>query len=119
MVRVTLSLRWDLNPRPYTNWRVAFEEGWLKSSSVVDKNNVFVRNVFIKTQNYQNVVKFYIQVTEVFRVDPFEGRSDLLRNSLGGDLADAVVADVRRQVAQRRVLRREHEVVFDLKNVIV
>ena len=54
-------------------------------------------------------------MAQIFAVDPFQRRPDLVRNLLGGDFADAAVADIRRQVAQRRVLRREHEVVVDLQ----
>ena len=44
----------------------------------------------------QNVIEFHVEMAEVFAVHPFKSRSDLLSDSFGRRLADAVVADVRR-----------------------
>ena len=59
----------------------------------------------------EDVVELHVEMAQVFRVDPFEGGADLLRDLLGVGLTDPEVVDVRRQVAHGRVLRAEHAVL--------
>ena len=68
---------------------------------------------------HEDVVELDIQVAEVFRVYPLQGRANLTADPLCMYLPQSELRDVGGEVAEGGVLHREHEVAVALEHGVV